>query len=422
MPEYTFTARVKNGEIQRGRINAKSKDSVYSALRSRNLEPIIVEEKKRGGLNMEITLPGGHRVKSKDLVIFTRQMATLIDAGVPILRTLVLLKDQTESPVLRKVLEDVIASVQGGESLSSAIAKHPEAFSAIYINMVRAGEAGGILDKVLERLAYQQEKDSAIRSKIRGAMIYPSVIFTVTIIAFFILMTFIVPKIGSILAQLTGGKSKLPIYTRILLSLSHVMKSPEFIFSVIVGVPVIVILFRHYKKTPKGRYAWHSLLLKLPGVKNIIVKTAVARFARIFGSLMAAGVSIVEAINTTAGAIGNAVIEKELVDCSKAVQAGGSFASELAKKPHFPPIVVQMLAVGEETGKTDEVIVKVAEFYEEEVDTAVAGISSIIEPVMIIMLGAIVGLIAVSVFGPITKAETSPTGILINVNKLLTFV
>jgi type II secretory pathway component PulF len=217
-------------------------------------------------------------------------------------------------------------------------------------------------------------------------------------------MTFIVPKIGDILTSLTS--EKLPIYTRILLSVSHTMKKPFFMVSVIVGLVVVIIIFRRWKKTPKGRYIWHSLLLKIPVVKDIITKTAIARFSRIFASLLGAGVSIVETINITAGAIGNAVIEKELLDSAKAVQAGNELSAEIAKSKHFPPMVSQMLSVGEETGQTDKIILKISEFYEQEVETAVAAMSSIIEPVMIVVLGGMVGLIAISVFGPITQISS----------------
>jgi type IV pilus assembly protein PilC len=273
--------------------------------------------------------------------------------------------------------------------------------------MVRAGEAGGILDKVLDRLAYQQEKDAALKGKIKAAMIYPIVIFSVTMIAFVILMTFIVPKIAAIITSLSHGKSDLPIYTQILLSVSNTMQQPAFIIGMLVGLPTAIIFFRRYIKTPKGRYQWHSLLLRIPAIKVIITKTAIARFSRIFASLMGAGVSIVDAINTTAGAIGNAVIEQELLACAKAIQAGNQLSTQLEKSKHFPPIVSQMLAVGEETGQTDTVILKVAEFYEEEVDAAVGALSSIVEPVMIIVLGGMVGLIALSVFGPITQISSS---------------
>ena len=233
-------------------------------------------------------------------------------------------------------------------------------------------------------------------------MIYPIVIASVTAIAFFVLMTFIVPKIGTILEELSST-SELPIYTKGLLAVSDALKQPLFIIGALVVIPALVFLFRRYTKTEKGRYQWHSLLLRMPVVKTILVKTAIARFSRIFASLMGAGVSIVSAIETTAGAIGNAVIEKELLESSRAIQAGSQLSVELAKSKHFPPIVAQMMAVGEETGQTDDVVLKVAEFYEEEVDAAVGALSSVIEPIMIVVLGGMVGLIAVAVFGPITQ-------------------
>lgn len=406
MANFTFSARMPSGQIQKGTITAQSKGGALAALRARQLQPIVVKEAKATGLSMNITIPGLDGIKTKDLVIFTRQFSTMINAGVPILRSLTILKEQSRSPVLKQVLEQVANDIQAGTNLSDALAKHPKAFSNIYVNMVRAGEAGGILDAVLDRLAAQQEKDAALKGKIRGAMVYPTVIFTVTMIAFFILMTFIVPKIGNILTSLSNGTAQLPAYTRALLAVSHAMKQPGFIIGFIVGIPLFVILFRHYTKTTRGRYQWHSFLLRVPVVKDLITKTAVARFSRIFASLLSAGVSIVEAIDTTAGAIGNAVIEKELLECSKGVQTGGQLSVEIAKSKHFPPIVSQMLAVGEETGKTDVIILKIADFYEEEVDTAVGALSSIIEPVTILLLGSMVGLIAISVFGPITELST----------------
>ncbi|HEY4963153.1 MAG TPA: type II secretion system F family protein [Candidatus Saccharimonadales bacterium] len=410
MADFVYTARLQNGTIQKGKISAHSKSAAIESLHEKQLQPLVVKQDTQNkGLSMNITLPGS-KVKDKDLVIFTRQFSTMIDAGVPILRALSILKIQTNSAVLKKVLEEVEASVQGGSSLSEALAKHPKVFSHIYVSMVQAGETGGILQEVLDRLAAQQEKDAALRSKIRAAMVYPAVIFTVTMVAFYILMTFIVPKIGAILKSISNGKAQLPIYTRALLSLSHILKQPSFILTVVIGLPLFIYFLKRYIKTKNGRYQWDSLLLRIPVVGTIITKTAIARFARIFASLMTAGVSIVSAIDTTAGAIGNAVIEKELLACSKAIQDGSQLSIELEKSKHFPPIVSQMLAVGEETGKTDEIILKVADFYEDEVAEAVGAISSIIEPVMIVVLGAMVGLIAISVFGPITKAETSVSG------------
>lgn len=406
MADFEYTAQTHSGQIQKGTISAHDKDGALDALRNKGLRPVVIKPKEKVGLKMNLNLPGS-KVKTKDIVIFTREFATMINAGVPILRAMTILKDQAASVMFKKILEEVTSDIQGGSSLGDAMAKHPKAFSNIYVNMVKAGETGGILDDVLQRLASQQEKDAAIKGKIKGAMVYPSVIFSVTMLAFFILMTFIVPKIGTIITTLSGGTESLPIYTRILLSISHTMKSPAFIIAVVVGLPLFFIGFNYWKKTPKGRYAWHSIVLRIPVVKVIITKAAIARFARIFASLMSAGVSITDTINTTAGAIGNAVIERELLNSSKALEAGGQLSTELEKSKYFPPIVAQMLAVGEETGKTDTVILKIADFYEEEVNTAVEAISSIIEPVMIILLGGMVGLIAISVFGPITKAETA---------------
>lgn len=407
MANFSFTARNAQGQMQKGTISAHDKVAAIAALRNRQLIPMLVrEEKAKGGMSMEIKLPGSDKPKVKDLVVFTRQFSTMVDAGVPILRSLTILKDQAESPGFKKILEQVTADVQGGTSLSDAMAKHPKAFSPIYVNMVRAGEAGGILDEVLNRLAFQQEKDAALKGKIKAAMVYPAVISVVTMIAFFVLMTFIVPKIGGILTSM-GGENALPIYTRLLLKFSAFLKSPAFIVGMVVVLPVAIVMFNRWKKTPQGRYKWHSMLLRIPVIKVLIVKTAIARFSRIFASLMGAGVNIVEAIETTAGAIGNAVIERELLNCSKAIQSGSQLSVELSKSKHFPPIVAQMLAVGEETGQTDTVIIKVAEFYEDEVDTAVGALSSVIEPVMILVLGGMVGLIAVSVFGPITQISSN---------------
>ncbi|HET8709045.1 MAG TPA: type II secretion system F family protein [Candidatus Saccharimonadales bacterium] len=405
MADFSYTARTASGSIQKGTISGSDKEAVFTALRNRQLQPILVQPAaSHASLSMNITLPGSSGVKPKELVVFTRQFSTMVSAGVPLLRSLTTLKDQSESPIFRQVLNQVAADVQSGSSLSDALAKHPKVFSQIYVNMVRAGEEGGILDKVLDRLAFQQEKDAALKGKIKSAMVYPAVIGVVMVIAMFILMTFIVPKIGGILANMG---TQLPIYTRILLAVSNFMKQPTFLIGVVVVLPIVLIAFGRWKKTPRGRYLWDSFLLKIPVVKVIILKTAIARFSRIFASLMGAGVNIVQAMETTAGAIGNSVIEKELLECSKAIQAGSQLSIELEKSKHFPPIVAQMLAVGEETGKTDTVIIKVAEFYEEEVDAAVAALSSIIEPVMIIVLGGMVGLIAVSVFGPITQVSSS---------------
>jgi type IV pilus assembly protein PilC len=275
--------------------------------------------------------------------------------------------------------------------------------------MVKAGESGGILDEILKRVASQTEKDATIRKKIKGAMTYPTVILSITVIAFFGIMLFVIPKIGKILTDLGGPDAKLPIYTQVLLNISNFATSssviphlPNAVF-IIIAFVAAVIMFRRWIKTPKGKFAFHTFLLKVPVLKVIITKIAVSRFARTFSSLTSAGVTVLDALQVTGGAIGNKVVEKELLDAANEVRAGKPLSDPISKSKIFPPIVAQMLAVGEETGQMDTILVKVADFYDEEVDTVIDSLSSIIEPIMIIVLGGIVGVIAASVMGPIAS-------------------
>lgn len=409
MPQFSYRAKSKDGEkVISGNVEALSKAQAIELLAEKGIRPIIVEPVKTGGFDPnDIHIPfldKLKKVKLKDLVIFTRQLSTLVSAGVPLVRSISTLQSQTESKLLKSQLSQVITDVSGGESLADALAKFPETFSAIYVNMVRAGETGGILEDVLDRLALQQEKDALIKSKIKAAMAYPVVIGFVAIIAFFLLMTVIVPKIGAILKEMGG---QLPIYTRILLSVSDILKQPPVIIGLIVFVIVSVVVFKRFTATSKGRYKWHYLLLHTPTIGGLLSKIAISRFARTFASLLSAGVPIVETISTTAGAVGSAVIEKELRDAAKEIQAGKQFSTQLEKSQYFPPMVSQMVAIGEETGQTETIILKVSEFYDSEVDTVIGSISSIIEPVMILLLGGMVGLIAISVFGPIAQISTS---------------
>ncbi len=298
--------------------------------------------------------------------------------------------------------------MEGGAPLADAFGKFPTIFSDVYVNMVRAGEAGGILDDILKRLALQIERDSSMRKRVKSAMAYPVVILTVTVIGFFGIMIFIIPKLGKIIKDIGGENARLPIYTEVMLSLSNFMQDNAVII-VVVSV-VITIVVRRYIKTPKGKYKFHELLLKIPVINTIITKVAIARFARTFSSLMSSGVGVLDALEVTGGSIGNKVIEQELKDAAKEVKNGKQLSEPLSKSKHFPTIVSQMLAVGEESGQIDTILIKVADFYEEEVETAIDGMSSIIEPVMIIVLGAVVGVIAASVMGPIANLSKTAGG------------
>lgn len=402
MPQYSYTAHTKTNETKSGTIVADSEAGAASLLREKGLRPIVVKPVGGKGMNLNIKLPGSKKVKPKALVVFTRQFSTMINAGVPILRALTTLRDQTESVPLKEALEQISADVQGGGQLSDAFGKHPKIFSDVYVNMVRAGEAGGILDQILGRLANQVEKDSQIKGKLKGAMIYPTVVTLVAIGAVFFLMTGVIPKLTSIL---TENDVDLPMQTKAIIFVSDFLTNQWPLL--IIGLVALFIIFRRYTKTESGQYNFHKLLLKLPVFGKIIMKVNVARFARTFSSLMAAGVTVIESLTVTSGSLGNVVIKKALQESISDIRAGANISDSLAKSGILPQIVVQMAAVGEETGQMDTVLEKVAEFYEQEVDTIIDGLSSIIEPILIVSLGGVVGFIVASVLGPIISLQGS---------------
>lgn len=402
MATFNYKALDKNNKQISGSLEASSAAMASQNLRQRELRPITVEAAKGASFLSKIPIgKSKQKVKLKDLVIFTRQLATMINAGVPLVRSLATLQLQTENPGFKPHIAAVSKDVEGGSSFADALEKHPEVFSPIYINMVRAGEAGGILDEILKKLALQQEKDAKIRGKFKSAMTYPIILLSITSIVFMVLMVFVMPRIGQIIQDLSGPEAQLPTLTKIMLGISSFLVAKWY---VIIGVGVIgSYLLRRYIKTPKGRRKKDQLLLKLPVISMIIKKVAIARFARVFASLMAAGVTVLDSIQVTGKAIGNSVVEDELIAASKMVANGQQLSVPLGESKVFPPIVSQMLAIGEETGQTDEILIKVADFYEEEVDAVVDSLSSILEPIMIVVMGTMVGLIAASVIGPISN-------------------
>jgi type IV pilus assembly protein PilC len=398
MPVFTYTATDKSGKRHEGNVEAASEIAVGQLLSRQGLRALVIKkEQKKTDVLAYFTK--AQKVKLKDLVIFTRQLSTMINAGVPLVRSLATLQSQTENPVFRKHMQEISKDVESGIAFADALAKHPRVFSPIYVNMVRAGEAGGILDEILKKLALQQEKDAKIRGKFKSAMTYPTVLIGITFTVFIALMTIVVPKIGKIVGDLSGGK--LPPLTEAMLQISHILTAFWYIH---IGVAVGLSFFiGRSLRTERGKLVRDQLLLKIPAIKIIVIKMSIARFSRIFASLMTAGVSVIESIEITAKAIGNKVIEAELMAAAKEVANGEQFSTPLSKSKIFPPIVSQMLAVGEETGQTDTVLIKVAEFYEDEVDAAVDGLSSILEPLLIVVMGGMVGVIAISVIGPISN-------------------
>ena len=423
---FNYKATTSEGRTISGTAEAANRAALLALLHKQNVRPVLIElskNKSTGG-----KFKGKKKVKLVDLVIFTRQLSTMISAGVPLTRSLTALQNDAPNLYMREVLMGITKDIESGAALGDAFAKYPNVFSEVYVNMVRAGEEGGILDDILKRLATQVEQDASIRKKIKSAMMYPIVILTITILAFFGIMLLIVPKIGKILLDLGGPNAKLPIYTQVLLTASNFCVNHTIISAIPIlnAIPLInrlpnllfimafvfvgVVYTLRYIKTEKGKYQFHGLLLRLPVVKVVILKIAIARFSRTFASLMSAGVSVLDALDVTGAALGNKVIEKELKDAAVEVRNGKPLSDPISRSPHFPPIVAQMLIVGEETGQIDVVLVKIADFYEEEVAVLIDGLAAIIEPIMIVGLGGAVGLIAASVMGPIASLSKNIGG------------
>ena len=416
---FKYKATTQDGRTISGTAEAANRGALLALLHKQNVRPVLIEVAK--GTSKAKKFGGKKKIKLTDLVIFTRQLSTMISAGVPLARSLSALQNDADNPYLREVLTSITKDIESGMPLGDAFARYPNVFSDVYVNMVRAGEEGGILDDILKRLATQVEQDASIRKKIKSAMMYPVVILGITILSFFGIMLLIIPKMGAILKDLGGPDAKLPIYTEILLQASNfcvsndivswipiinmipvVNKLPNLLF--LMGIALIGVKYLiRYTKTEKGKYQLHGLLLKIPIVKTVILKIAIARFSRTFASLMGAGVNVLEALEVTGAALGNKVIEAELKAAAIEVKNGKPLSEPISRSQHFPPIVAQMLIVGEETGQIDVVLVKIADFYEEEVAVLIDGLASIIEPVMIVGLGGAVGLIAASVMGPIAN-------------------
>lgn len=403
MPNFTYVAVNADRKVINGKTEMADRDSVIAALNKQNLRPVSIKEvsaSKMGSIDLN-NLFQSNKVKSDHLVIFTRQLSAMVGAGVPLLRCLSSLEKHAEDPALKRILGSVIKDVEAGAPLAEALGKFPKVFNDIYVNMVHAGETAGILDDILKRLAFQQEKSAAIRKKIKSAMAYPMVLVVITILAFFGLMLFVIPQIGTIITDLGGPDAELPAITKIMLAISGFITSFWYIIIPLLVGTVIGVL--RYIKTTRGKRQFDMLVLKIPGIKGIIRKVAIARFSRTFSALMGAGVAVLECLDVTARAVGNTMYKEALLSAAVEVKNGRALSAVLETNELFPAIVAQMLSVGEETGQTDTVLIKVADFYEEEVDLAIGGISSIIEPVMIVMMGGMVGLIAASVMTPIAS-------------------
>jgi len=390
---YDYKVRDRSGNLVSGQLVGDSEGLVMTKLREMGLTPIEVK-KAKGGLKMEINLRPG-RVKLKDLAVFSRQFATMVNSGLPILRALAILGDQTENKELEKVLIQVRLDVEQGQSLSGAMEKHQKAFNDLYVAMVKAGETGGVLDTVLLRVADNIEKDVELRRKIKSAMTYPLVV--VILVSFILggMLLFVVPQFETIYAQLGG---KLPLPTRILLGISQALRNYWYFFTGFVAAAVFAL--RRYKRTEKGRATVDAAKLKIPIFGQLFRKTALARFSSTLGMLLRSGVPILQALDIVADTVNNKVISKAVIDVQGSVREGESIAKPLSRHAVFPPMVVQMLAVGEETGAVDTMLDKVADFYNSEVSASVDALTSLIEPLMIAIVGGAVGAAVIALYMP----------------------
>ena len=391
MPVFNYTARTLTGELQSGSLDLPSKDEVVAHLRKNRMIVVKVQQAPK-----DIKLSFGSGIRTRDVVIFTRQFATMINSGLPLVQALDILSEQTENKALKEVTRAVVYDVESGHTLADALRKHPKAFSELYVNMVAAGEAGGILDTILLRLATFMEKNDALVRKVKGAAIYPAVIMSVAAIAVVVLLIFVIPVFRSMFADV---HMELPLPTRIVIGASDFLKG--FWWLLFLGIGALVYGTRRYYATPSGKLNLDKVLLALPVLGDVIRKSAVSRFTRTLGTLIASGVSILDGLEITAKTAGNRVIHDAIMESRSSIAGGETIAAPLQKSKVFPPMVISMIAVGEQTGGLDEMLTKIADFYDEEVDAAVENLLALMEPVMIVLLGVVVGGMIVAMYLPI---------------------
>jgi type IV pilus assembly protein PilC len=394
MATFVWIGKTRQGAPQRGEMVAKTQDEVMANLRRQNITVTSVQPKS-GGLNLK-SISFGAKVKEKDIVIFTRQFATMIDAGLPLVQCLEILASQSDNKFLGKTIAEVRADVEAGSTYADALRKHPKVFDDLYVNMVAAGETGGILDTILNRLAKHIEKSMKLKKEIKSAMVYPAVIVSVAVIVITILMVWVIPIFSQMFADF--GQS-LPALTQMVIDASHFMQ--RNIIYMVAGVAAAIFFIKRWYKTPGGHKAIDKFLLKLPVFGDLIRKAAVAKFTRTLGTLISSGVPILEGLIIVSRTAGNKVIEEALMTARQSISEGKTVAEPLGKAKVFPPMVVQMISVGETTGALDAMLGKIADFYDDEVEAAVAALTSLLEPMLMVFLGVVIGTIVVAMYLPI---------------------
>ena len=394
MAEFTWEARGKAGEVKRGTMEADNEEAVNQRLRQQQLAPVRVAKKRKW---TELTIGGG--VNTRDLVTFTRLFATMIDAGLPLVQCLDILSGQQTDKRFGAALKDVQNAVEGGSSFSDALKRHPKIFDELFTNLVAAGETGGILDSIMSRLSIYLEKRQKLIRQVRGAMVYPSIVIFVAGGVMTVLLTFVIPAFENMFKDFGGGKESLPVLTRRIIGVSRGFVSALPYIVIIVGAIAFGIGWTY--KQPKGKRFFHQMFLTLPIMGPVLRKIAVARFTRTLGTLLQSGVPILDALDICARTAGNVVVESGVLNVRQAISEGKNMAEPLAATKIFPDMVVQMIAVGEQTGALDQMLNKVADFYEEETDIAVAAMTSAIEPLLMVGVGGMVGVVLIAMYLPI---------------------
>lgn len=397
MPRYNWEGKTLRGEKRKGEMEAPDEGSVRTHLRQQNVIPTKVVAKGK-----EISFSFGmQRVKKKDVAIFTRQLATMIDAGLPLVQSLDILAMQQESKAFQEAIKSIKDNVEGGSTFAAALGRHPKIFDELYVNLVVAGEEGGILDNVLNRLAVYIEKAEALKKKVRSALVYPSTIVCVAVLVVAILMIFVIPVFDKMFSSM--GQT-LPLPTLIVIGISKIIK--KFFLLLIVALVVFIFMLKRYYATEKGKMAIDSFVLKTPVFGILFRKVAVARFSRTLSTLITSGVPILDGLTITSKTAGSKPIEYAIMKARTSISEGETIAEPLARSEIFPPMVTQMIAVGESTGSLDSMLSKIADFYEEEVDVAVATLTSLLEPLLMVFLGVTVGGIVIAMYMPIFKIAT----------------
>ena len=397
MAVYIWKARTVSGEIQNGELTAATPQEVVGYLRRKRLIPVSVNLKPK-----DISINFGGGVKTKDVVLFARQFATMINSGLPLVQCLSILADQTEKANFKSKINSVRVDVEAGNSLADSMKKYPKIFSTLFVSMVSAGEAGGILDTIMLRLAEYMEKNDRIVRKIKGAMIYPSVVFSAALACITVLLVFVIPIFAQMFADMD---MPLPWPTKFIVDLSNFLVHFWWLLLLVIGGMIFGL--RAWRKTDRGEYMIDSFLLKLPVLGDLLRKSAVARFTRTLGTLITSGVSILSGLEVTAKTSGNRVVQDTVMDSRTSIASGETITKPLKEAGVFPPMVVQMINVGEQTGGLDTMLIKIADFYEEEVDTAVEALTAALEPIMIVFLGVVVGFMVIAMYLPMFDMMSS---------------